>query len=130
MGAMCAILSPGRPPDPASLQRMLAAAPHRGASCETSALQGPCLLGVARLDDGDEVWLGEEAGGACALVGPVDDVDRLVEEFDAEPGVDPALLVLRAVRAFGNAAPARLRGVFAAAVWDGTSLRCFRDQLG
>src|SRR5439155_15190737 len=40
------------------------------------------------------------------------------------------LLVLRAVRALGNAAPARLRGVFAAVVWDGTTLRCFRDQLG
>jgi asparagine synthase (glutamine-hydrolysing) len=48
----------------------------------------------------------------------------------ASAPVTPAEVVMAAYRAFGEEAPARLRGFFSAVVTDGSRLVCFRDHLG
>ena len=91
-------------------------------------------LGVANEPGFADAWLAEHDGGAVALQGALDNK----EELDAElaragraVGNDgPAETVLAAFDAWGDAAPARLRGMFAGAWTDGTTLRLFRDHLG
>ena len=111
---------------------MLAAAPHRGTGHETLA-HGDVLLGVATRPDHADAWLAGGDGLSVALAGSLDNEDELrtlAAERAAPADVNPATLVLTAFRMWGEDAPGRLRGRFAAAVTDGSTVWCFRDHLG
>jgi asparagine synthase (glutamine-hydrolysing) len=111
---------------------MLAAAPHRGTGHETLA-HGDVLLGLATRPDHADAWLAGGDGLSVALAGSLDNEDELrtlAAERSAPADVNPATLVLTAFRMWGEDAPGRLRGRFAAAVTDGSTVWCFRDHLG
>lgn len=111
---------------------MLAAAPHRGTAHETLAHDG-VLLGVANGPDHADAWLAAGDGLTAALSGSLDNEDELralVPEGVGPTGASPAAALLAAFRAWGEETPARLRGRFAAAVTDGSTVWCFRDHLG
>lgn len=111
---------------------MLAAAPHRGTAHETLA-DGDVLLGVANRPDHVDAWLAGGVGLSAALSGSLDNEDELralLAEGEARAPTNPAATLLAAFRMWGEEAPGRLRGRFAATVTDGSTVWCFRDHLG
>ena len=111
---------------------MLGAAPHRGTAHETLA-HGDVVLGVANRPDHTDAWLAEGDGLSAALSGSLDNEDelRMLAAVGAAPAdANLATLVITAFRTWGEEAPGRLRGRFAAAVTDGSTVWCFRDHLG
>ena len=112
-------------------ERMLAAAPHRGAHTAMHAL-GRCVVGVSRRTDSREAALAVGGDLVAGFAGCLDNAVPLAEALclDKQSGVHEADVVLAAFRAWGPAAPSRLRGAFAAVVTDGHRLWCFRDHLG
>ena len=132
MGALAFAAPNSAPPDAGVVQRMLSAAPHRG-SQHATAVCGRFALGVAYDIAAPHAWLAAENGSAAVVVGSVDNAGDLRRELAAangEAGGDPAEVVLRMFRAWGEEALTRLRGAFAGAVVDGPTLWYFRDQLG
>ena len=133
MGTLAVVLSGSAPAGDEAVGRALRSAPHRGVEHALRTV-GRASLGVANEPGFADAWLAEHDGGAVALQGALDNK----EELDAElaragraVGNDgPAETVLAAFDAWGDAAPARLRGMFAGAWTDGTTLRLFRDHLG
>jgi asparagine synthase (glutamine-hydrolysing) len=132
MGSLAAFLARADA-DRERVDRMLVAAPHRGAH-RLVARRGSCVLGVSLQDLSEDAWLAEEPDLLTALSGVLDDQERLAKELaiSGYPAADlqPASLVAAAWRAWGEDAPARLRGVAAAAVTDGRRLWAWRDHLG
>lgn len=112
---------------------MLASAPHRGTAVETAA-EGGCALGVSDDPRGGGASVSSSAGWAAAFAGVLDNGDELraaLERGGAPVGdTSPAGLALAAIRAAGEAAPASLRGKFAALVTDGSRVWAFRDHVG
>lgn len=115
MGSLAACAAP----DDARARAALSAAPWRGGCTEVSVC-GQVVLGVTT-GPLPAAHLAGADGWAAAVVGCVD---------DTPPGEDPAAFVLAAFRRSGPAAPARLRGAYAAVVTDGTTQWAFRDHVG
>jgi asparagine synthetase B (glutamine-hydrolysing) len=136
MGSLAVFLA--RAPDAAAagaaerVGRALAAAPHRGTDRRVLT-RGRCALGVSSSEASD-AWLADEDDLAGALSGVLDDQERLAKELalSGRPAAElqPASLLLAAWRAWGEGAPSRLRGVFAATVTDGTQVWAWRDHIG
>src|SRR4051812_6521094 len=128
MGAISAFLGPAAP-DTTAVERALAAAPHRGSATTVIAL-GRCALAVAYRPQRQSAWLARDGSSGAVATGVIDDLAELAASLGLVAGADPAQVVLAAVKRDGAAAPARLRGLFAAAVWHRDELTLFRDQLG
>ena len=129
----------GRPADRAMVGAMLAAAAHRGPDGLNSWIDGPVALGHAMLRTTPEA-LGEsqplvdaEAGLAIAMDGRVDNRGELQELLAREgvrlTGKTDAEIALRAYQRWGEAAPAKILGDFAFALWDQRrrQMFCARD---
>ncbi len=133
MGSLTVVLSRERPPSFDSIHSMLKAAPHRGTSTEVAAC-GRVALGISNTQDSPDATLVVRDGMAAAFAGSLDnlaDVALGVLGLPAvEPPATPASLVLDVFRELGEAAPTVLRGAYAAAVTDGSTLWCFRDHVG
>jgi asparagine synthase (glutamine-hydrolysing) len=112
---------------------MLHAAPHRGALTDVRE-HGSVALGVANQADAPDGSISAGNGLLAAFSGRLDNAAELQRQLAAHglPAHDPtpADLLEAAFRAWGEAAPARLRGQFAAAVTDGDRIWSFRDQVG
>ena len=131
MGAIAVHLPADGPPDPRAVERMLRASPHRGTRFER-VIQGRCALGISHREDLDDTSLFREDGMASAFIGTLDNAAQLVGDLDPKDGAreaSPAQVVLRLIRTGGLEGLSRLRGVFAAAVTDGSEVWCFRDHL-
>lgn len=95
---------------------------------------GRCAIGTTDRDDAPDTSLALVEGVAAGFAGSLDNASELRAELGrrgAAPGSSsPAALIAAAHRVYGEALPARLRGVFTVAVTDGERLHCFRDHLG
>jgi asparagine synthase (glutamine-hydrolysing) len=111
-------------PEGAAVERALRAAPHRGDALEVRTL-GAVSLGISNAPGLTDAWIASEDGHTAVVTGTLDNADELGLD-----GGDPAAQVLAAFGAWGEDAPARLRGVFSGGWTDGTRLVVFRDQLG
>jgi asparagine synthetase B (glutamine-hydrolysing) len=133
VGAIVAQLAFRGAPETDTLRRMLAVATHRGPSHELM-IHGACALGVSYAEAWRNASLAAEGGLAVAFEGTIDNIDDLSRALTGSAAARtpeaPAKLLITAFQAYGQNAPARLRGVFAAVVTDGRSLWCFRDHLG
>jgi|tagenome__1003787_1003787.scaffolds.fasta_scaffold20954337_3 asparagine synthase (glutamine-hydrolysing) len=133
MGALAARLVRTGPAEPQPVRRMLEAAPHRG-TVHSVHSSGSAALGVAAHEDRTDAWISTHNGLIAAFYGRLDNTLELVRDLIAaghpDPGPSPADVLKGAWRAWGEAAPSKLRGQFAAAVTDGERLWTFRDQVG
>jgi asparagine synthase (glutamine-hydrolysing) len=111
-------------PDGGAVERALRAAPHRGADLDARTV-GAVSLGVSNTRELHDAWIAVDDGRAAVVTGTLDNTAEL-----GLAGNDPAAIVLAAFDAWGEQAPARLRGVFSGAWTDGRKLVVFRDQLG
>jgi len=131
VGSLAAVLSRSAPA--AAAERALRAAPHRGAELDVRSY-GRVALGVSNEAGFADAWLAEHGGRAAVVQGALDNKQELDAEL-VRSGIPvrndgPADTVLAAFEAWGEDAPSRLRGMFAGAWTDGTTLRLFRDHLG
>jgi asparagine synthase (glutamine-hydrolysing) len=109
------------------IERMLAAAPHRG-QADGYVTLGNVTLGTSNTDRASWASLGSAGGWACAIHGPVDNAADLCQLADNAGNVAVALATL--VAREGKIAVDRLRGAFAGVATDGRDLICFRDHIG
>ena len=136
MGGIAAYLGDAQEPR-ALLSAMVTSARHRGSQTAYVRL-GNCSLGGNWNEDAPDTEIGTSGDLAVAFVGTIDNCAELVEAFStpgsgrAPDGSDAGLveLIARAFRAHGTDFPARMRGVFAGVISDGSTAYCFRDQLG
>jgi asparagine synthase (glutamine-hydrolysing) len=133
MSGIVAILGRSEQPATETVERMLAAAPHRGSDTQVGTC-GEASLGIANPADRREACLTVEDGWGAAFAGRLDNDGELATAL-RRTGVDvvdpsPSGLVLAAFRAMGDRAPGALRGAFSAAVTDGRRMWFFRDQIG
>ena len=95
---------------------------------------GACSLGISRRDGDDHAGVSSGERLVVAFAGRLDNEPELRGALigaGTQPHSDsPADLVEAAWRTWGERAPARMRGQFAAAVSDGERIWCFRDQVG
>jgi asparagine synthase (glutamine-hydrolysing) len=117
MGSLAAAIARSQP-DEGAVRRALAAAPRRGTDVRL-ACSGRVVVGIAA-GPKPAAHLAAEGAWVAAVVGAV----------DHPHGPDPAAVVLDAFRRRGPAAPAGLRGAWAAVVTDGNVLWCARDHVG
>jgi asparagine synthase (glutamine-hydrolysing) len=133
VGALAVVLSGSAPAGGEAVGRALRSAPHRGAEHAVRTV-GRASLGVANEPGFADAWLAGHDDGAVVLQGALDNkaaLDAELARAGRATGDDgPAGTVLAAFDAWGDTAPARLRGMFAGAWTDGTTLRLFRDHLG
>jgi asparagine synthase (glutamine-hydrolysing) len=132
MGSIANALFRDSEPDDARVRAMLEAAPHRGETVESVRI-GQAVLATSDHPERREGSVAEGEGLAAAFTGTLDDAADLARELAPDVPIGsarPADLLIAGFRRFGEALPSRLRGVFAAAVSDGTTLWSFRDHLG
>jgi asparagine synthase (glutamine-hydrolysing) len=133
MSSLSANLARSGVAEPDRVRRMLEAAPHRGTQLDTRTI-GACALGVSRRDDDDHAGVSSGERLVAAFSGLLDNGPELRGALigaGAQPrGNAQADLVEAAWETWGERAPARMRGQFAAAVSDGERIWCFRDQVG
>jgi asparagine synthase (glutamine-hydrolysing) len=133
MGSLAVVLPGSATTGAPSVERALRAAPHRGVGLDVRTVGG-VSLGVATEADFVDAWVAERNGHAAVVAGALDNRDELEAELArlgrGSSAEGPAETVLSAFEAWGDDAPGRLRGMFAGAWTDGTSLRMFRDHLG
>jgi asparagine synthase (glutamine-hydrolysing) len=119
--------------EPERVRRMLEAAPHRGSIVQVRE-HGAAVLGVSRQTDRDDASISAGNGLVAAFSGRLDNRSEVEDQLAAHgrpvTGDTPADVVEAAFRIWGEQAPARLRGQFAAAVTDGERIWTFRDQVG
>jgi len=114
------------------VERMLRAAPHRGAQLAVATV-GRCSIGITNDPDFREASLSEQDGLVLAFSGVLDNAEELRRRLpDAGAGraPSPADLVLAGFRGVGEGLLPSLRGDFACVVSDGRRLWAFRDQIG
>ncbi|HSE82685.1 MAG TPA: asparagine synthase-related protein [Gaiellaceae bacterium] len=111
-----------------TVERMLAAAPHRGNRTSVASI-GACTLGVSDLDGRNEATLAAEDDLAVAVAGALDNARELAGRFSSDPTL-PAEVVLAAFKALGERAIPLLRGTYGCVITDGTRLWAFRDHIG
>ena len=124
MGSIAVVHHARSAPDDGAVERALRAAPHRGADLDVRTV-GAVSLGVSNTPELHDAWIAVDDGRAAVVTGALDNTAEL-----GLAGNDPAAVVLAAFDAWGEKAPARLRGVFSGAWTDGRKLVVFRDQLG
>ena len=124
MGSIAVVHHARSAPDGAAVEQALRAAPHRGDALKMRTL-GAVSLGISNVPELTDAWIASDDGRAAVVTGTLDNAGELGLD-----GGDPAARVLAAFDAWGEDAPARLRGVFSGAWTDGTKLVVFRDQLG
>ena len=124
MGSIAVVHHARSAPDGGAVERALRAAPHRGADLDARTV-GAVSLGVSNTPELHDAWIAVDDGRAAVVTGTLDNTAEL-----GLAGNDPAAVVLAAFDAWGEEAPARLRGVFSGAWTDGRKLVVFRDQLG
>jgi asparagine synthase (glutamine-hydrolysing) len=133
MGSLAARLSRAGPAEPDRVRLMLDAAPHRGGAQQVRE-HGAVALGVSQEDDVADGSISSGNGLVAAFSGRLDNAADLRQQLAAHgraaAGETPADIVEEAFRVWGEGAPARLRGQFAAAVTDGERIWSFRDQVG
>jgi asparagine synthase (glutamine-hydrolysing) len=119
--------------EPDRVRRMLEAAPHRGDQIAIRTL-GACTLGVSRRAGDDQAGISSGEQLIAAFSGRLDNGPQLQSDLaragSAARGQGAADVIEAAFATWGEDAPSRLRGQFAAAVGDGTRIWCFRDQVG
>lgn len=131
----------GGPVDPADLDGMLAAMPHRGPDgrgawigesaalghLEVAAVAVPAHDGQPIVDSGQSLAIAADA----RLSDTTHLRDALGDPWDGEP-VSDARLLLAAYAEWGDRCVERLVGAFAFVVWDATkrTLFCARDHFG
>jgi asparagine synthase (glutamine-hydrolysing) len=112
---------------------MLEASPHRGSTTEVLS-HGRCVLGCAVADGFDDASVAAIGRFSAAFSGSLDNRDELVSELSradvALAERSPAAVVAAGFEAWGPRVAERLRGPFAAAIFDGDQLFCFRDAVG
>jgi asparagine synthase (glutamine-hydrolysing) len=141
MCGICGIASANGAPDPERLAAMSALLVHRGPDSSGEHLDGPVALGARRLSildlaHGDQPIQNED--GSCAVVqnGEIYNYPELRRELEAGGHTfrtrcdTEAIVHLYEEHGLGFAA--RLRGMFATAVWDGRRRRLAlaRDRYG
>ena len=133
MGSLAARLSRAGPAEPDRVRQMLDAAPHRGGRQQVRE-HGAVALGVSQDDEVADGSISTGNGLVAAFSGRLDNAADLRQQLAAHgraaAGETPADIVEEAFRVWGEGAPARLRGQFAAAVTDGERIWSFRDQVG
>ena len=133
MGSLAARLSMAGPAEPDRVRLMLDAAPHRGGAQQVRE-HGAVALGVSQDDEVADGSISTGNGLVAAFSGRLDNAAELRQQLAAHgrtaAGETPADVVEEAFRVWGEGAPARLRGQFAAAVTDGERIWSFRDQVG
>jgi asparagine synthase (glutamine-hydrolysing) len=133
MGSLAARLVRSGPAEPERVRRMLEAAPHRGSALEVRE-HGSAVLGISRQPDRDDGSISAGNGLVAAFSGRLDNRSEVEHQLAAHgrpvAGGTPADVVEAAFRVWGEQAPGRLRGQFAAAVTDGDRIWAFRDQVG
>src|SRR4051812_9985244 len=118
MGSLAVAVTPAASAD--RVERMLAAAPHRGGAIDAVSA-GRVTLGVSNDPAFVDSWTAQSDGLIAAFSGALDTHSELG---------DPAAAVLALFREHGEAFVERLRGVFAGVVSDGERAWVFRDQFG
>src|SRR5262245_5853948 len=123
-GLLCALATAADPHHRALFEDALRLLMHRGPAGATVRSQDGILLGTR--DDADGASLAEGAGGAVLVA-----VDGRLTPCGSEDA-GAAGILLRAYLAHGDGCFDRLRGVFAAVVWDARKGRLLlaRDPLG
>jgi asparagine synthase (glutamine-hydrolysing) len=132
MGSIVAALPASGRPDTGLAERMIDAAPHRGTRFQ-AVTHGGSALAISCSGTRADTSLVVHDGVAIAFSGVLDNLGELAQEVGlaAERGApDPATVLAKLHQRYGEDAPRRLRGIFAAIVSDGRRLVCFRDQLG
>jgi asparagine synthase (glutamine-hydrolysing) len=131
--AQAVVVSRRAPVETDDVLRMLRAASPERAAAQRVEVRGNAAFGVANDPAFADTWLAVDDGRMALFEGTLDNESELRAEL-GQPGrpapQDLAALVLAAVEAWGDAAPARFRGNFAGACWGGHTLTCFNDQLG
>ncbi len=125
VGAIAGTVAHRGLPDPAVVERMLTAAPHRGNAVVTSTI-GRTILGIV---EGQWSSLGTDGPWVCALLGPLDNIDDLARELGVS-SENSASVVAAAFGRWGDGAAVRLRGAVAGIVTDGERGWAFRDHIG
>lgn len=125
VGAVAGVIVRKGRPDPASVERMLSAAPHRGSNTVVTTLGG-AVLGIS---EGEWSSLGGHGPWRCAFLGPLDNGPDLARDLAME-SENAADLVAAAFARWGSDAAGRLRGAFAGIVTDGDRGWAFRDHIG
>jgi asparagine synthase (glutamine-hydrolysing) len=126
---LAAVLTRSPAPAGDTVERMLAAAPHRGDRTTVASI-GACTFGISDLNRRDEATLAAEGGFGVAFAGTLDNAQDLADRFSSEAAV-PAAVVLATFKALGaHAAVPLLRGTYACVVTNGNRLWAFRDHIG
>jgi asparagine synthase (glutamine-hydrolysing) len=132
VGSLALVIGSAALSDPGTVARMLEAAPHRGIPLPSVRVRD-ASLGVTRAADGCHASVHAEERFAAAFVGVLDNAESLARELGLSPepsAPSAARIYLEAWRRWGDLAPARLRGPFAAVVTDGETVHATRDPLG
>ncbi len=142
MCGLCGIVRFNDPPAPETLWRMTRTLAHRGPDNEGIAITGPAGLGHTRLSILDLSPAGHQPmsadDGRVTLVynGEIYNFRELRRDLEADgvrhTGTSDTEVLLRAYLQWGAAAFERLRGMFAAAIWDAraATLHLLRDRFG
>lgn len=131
---MALVLSRDGPAQPDGVDRMLAAAPHRGRRRRVEVL-GKVAVGVSNDPDWETAAIARGDGRIAVFSGSLDNATNLRRElrdstYLEQEDPDPACILLAAADRWGSDAVRRFRGSLAGAVTDGRTLWCFRDQFG
>jgi len=130
MRGLAAVLPRSGAPAGDTVERMLAAAPHRGNGTTVVSI-GACTLGISDLDGRNEATLATDDALVVAFVGVLDNGKELAARLALDRPQTPADVVLAGLRALGTeGAVPLLRGTYACAASDGTTLWAFRDHAG
>ncbi len=145
---MCGIaghLNFQRPPEPDAIEAMVRRIRHRGPDSQglwSSPHGGECVLGHARLSiidlssQGHQPMLDSETGNCIVFNGEIYNFQSLRNECEAAGdrlrSHSDTEVILALYRRYGVACLAKLRGMFAFAIWDERDKRIFiaRDRLG
>ena len=125
MGSMAAVLGTDSEANAQAVERMLAAAPHRGKNTKAITLGG-AALGVSWAGCPDEVDLAVDGALAVAFHGKLDDIVHRGARFD---GAGPADRILETFKSQRDRTPVIMRGIYAVSVTDGQHMWCWRDHL-
>jgi asparagine synthase (glutamine-hydrolysing) len=126
---VAAILGRAEAPPAGAVERMLAAAPHRGNGVAVASV-GACTVGVSDLDGRGEATIACDDRLAVGFAGALDNSDELAHRFLPAGGGTPAEVLLAVWDGLGAAAANLLRGTYACTVTDGSRLWAFRDHIG
>ena len=133
MSAIAVMRSRSGPGDPTVVDAMLAASPHRGIPSGAVTV-GSVALGVSDEPDLADAGLTSDGQVGVAFAGTIDNLRELASLADLgdrpPTPADAATVLLATFRRVREDLPLLLRGSYAIAVTDGTTLWTFRDHLG